>query len=612
MTISSKIKQHEYRVDRAFAQGDIKQARKTLVRFINGKRVETKIKANSPNQERINDALIDYFQRQVRKQLEYFELRNEALSQLEDKFNEFNLNKTNLTIAQKRIKAGAIQQVIDKKILDYFKDNPKLEIGFEELLEISKLKSVNSFKFQVEIILSIIGRAAREIKRDVINLETMTIKETKYSTMLEIIGVDITIDKEISEHFPEIMDLVNAERNPLDNKIFRNKKKYVSNIVFTFSKEVLPYIISQGTNFVSLNQNFRQQLILQNTFAIDTYITSIQHAQEYRHLTDFTPELLQKKFGHNYKRFDQYLQKMIDPCISDINRLGHKKVSYMLKRKGYEWGDENAPTTKVPIEKFRWIITNYEKSARDDIDSISYYISLKILKNDNELKNKFDSIRAFAISIKEQIESEIPTLTILGNKTIEEWKQEALKELIFEEKIIEIFKNSNIIDILYDRESMKLISSVYNLEHITMPSESFNYLMEILKVKEPKKKITKMTLFPIDDVEFIEKTINSAIELDFYSPLHFFFTIYNFYIEKNRKSKEWENLVNLWLTNNKYNGKIKHSLKIELIFEGISYVGIWNNKTREIETDSILFTDITTKKLAKLISIGNLKMYGTF
>ena len=359
-----------------------------------------------------------------------------------------------------------------------------------------------------------------------------------------------------------------------------------------------------------MNQEFRQKLLLQNTFAIDTYITSIQHAQEYRHLTDFTPEALQKKFGHNYKRFDQYLKKIIEPSIADINKVSSKKVSYLLKKKGYEWGDENAPTKRVPIEKFRWVITNYEKSLRDEVDSISYYIAFKILKDDNELKNKFQSVKAFAISIKEQMESEISTLTILKNKTIEEWKNEAIEELAFEEKIIEMLKITNITDVVYDREYMTLISSSYDLKHITTPSESFNYLVATLKVQEPKKKMDQLIYFPHDNAEFVEKIINSAIDRGFNSPLHFFFTISNYYVEKNKKNRDWESLVNLWLTNNKYNGHIKQSLLIDLQFQGINYVGTWDRENNKIETETTVFSDITTNILAKLIVKGELKMHG--
>jgi len=609
--ILTKIKQHEFRIDRAFAQGDVKQPHRTLVRVIDGKRVETKIKANSPNQERINDALVGYFQKQVNKQLDYFKLREEALLQLEEKFSKHGLNKPNLTFDQKRIRAGAIQQVIDKIILDQYPDNPTLEIGLDELLNLSKLKSAKSFKIQIETILSILNRAGREVKRDVIDLDTMTVKVTEFKTRIEVIGVDIAIDQKIGKYFKDIQELVDAEINPIDQKAFRNKKQFVKKIVFTFSKEVLPHIVCQGTDYVSLDPAFRQQLQLQNTYAIDTYTTSIQHAQEYRHLTDFTPEDLQKKFGHNYKRFDRYLKTIIDPCIEEINRLGKKKISYILKRKGYEWGDESAPSTKVPIEKFRWVITNYEKSPRDGIEASSYYIALQILQNDEDLKNRFESVRAFAMSISEQLNSDIPSLTSLAGKTVEAWKKEALHELECERQVIELFQTSTIIDVLYDMEYMRLISSSFDVENVKTPSQSLAFLYDVLHVKrktqEPK---TKMQLFPIDDEKFIYAALSAAIEQNLFSPLHFIFSMYEYYKEKNRKSKDWLSLVNMWLMNGKYDKTKEYSKTITLQYKNDSYVGTWNYLENTIDADDIVFTDISCEKMANLIATQKIKMNG--
>ena len=183
---NSKLENHEIRVDRAFAQGDVSQVKKNLVRVINGKRVVTKIKVNSPNQERMNDTLVGYFQNKVKENFDYFKYRKEALDALEDKFKKHKLNLPNLPYKEKRIRAAAIQQMVDENILNQFSDNPRMDVDFDEIIKLAKLKSAVSFRGQAEVLLGVTGRSAREVKRDVIDLDSMTIKETIYKKRIEI------------------------------------------------------------------------------------------------------------------------------------------------------------------------------------------------------------------------------------------------------------------------------------------------------------------------------------------------------------------------------------------------------------------------------------------
>jgi len=605
-----KLKNHELRVDRAFAQGDVSQVKKTLVRVINGERVVTKIKVNSPNQERMNDALVGYFQNKVKGSFDYFKYRKEALNILESKFKEHKLNISNLPYKEKRIRAAAIQQVVDENILNQFSDNPRMDVDFDEIIKLAKLKSALSFKGQAEVLLSVTGRGVREVKRDVIDLDSMVIKETIYKKRIEIIGIDIVLDEEIGQFFPMIEDFINADINPLNNKKFKNKRKYVKKVGVIFSKDVLPHIVCQGIDYVALDPSIRQKFSLQNTYAIDTYITSIQHAQEYRQLTDFTPENLQKKFGHSYNRFDRYLKNIIEPCIKDFNKNDHRILSYILKRKGYEWGDENAQNSKSTIEKFRWIVTDYEKSIRNDIESSHFYIALKILSLDEELKNKFSSIKAFAISVSEQLQSDIPNLTVISGKTISEWLKEAKYELECEEKILEIFKYSNITDILYDRDTMSLISSKFNVENINFPSQCLEYLKNTLKINEPRRKLIKKISYPSNDVKFIEEVLTSAKLLKFNNILHFYFSFSYFYKNKDIKNKDWKSTANLWLTNGRYDSITSREFSFEFIYENNVYLGVWNQEDEIIETEELEFEDVDISVLANFIADDSIKPIG--
>ena len=607
---NSKLENHEIRVDRAFAQGDVSQVKKNLVRVINGKRVVTKIKVNSPNQERMNDTLVGYFQNKVKENFDYFKYRKEALDALEDKFKKHKLNLPNLPYKEKRIRAAAIQQMVDENILNQFSDNPRMDVDFDEIIKLAKLKSAVSFRGQAEVLLGVTGRSAREVKRDVIDLDSMTIKETIYKKRIEIIGIDIILDEEMGQFFPKIEDFINADINPLNNKKFKNKRKYVKKVGVIFSKEVIPHIVCQGIDYVSLDPSIRQKFSLQNTYAIDTYITSIQHAQEYRQLTDFTPDNLQKKLGHSYNRFDRYLKNIIEPCIADFNKHDHRTISYILKRKGYEWGDENAQNSKAIIEKFRWVVTGYEKSVRNDIESSHFYIALKILSLDEDLKNKFSSINAFAKSISEQLQSDIPNLTVISGKTISEWLKEAKYELECEEKILEIFKYSNLTDILYDRDTMSLISSKFNVENINFPSQGLEYLKVTLKVSEPRKKLAKKIPYPSNDIKFIEEVLKSAKSLKFNNILHFYFSFAYFYKNKDIKNKDWKSIANLWLTNGRYDPISNRKISFEFIYKNNIYLGIWNQEEEIIETEELEFEDVDISVLANFIADDAIKPIG--
>ena len=388
MDKQKKISNHKINIDRVFAQSDVVYEKKLRVKIVNGKRIETKVKELNPNQERINDTLTLYYQKQASKTFDYKELRVEALEELSQKFKEASFSNKS-SYEEKRIKAAAIQQVIDRNILNRVQDNPKLSMGFNDLIERSGIKGAQTFARQTNIIDSIVGRGYRSFKRDRVNLETMKLESSVYSNMVEIIGVSYVLQSDMGEHFPEFEDFVKAEVDPLTKKVFRNKRKYVKSVEFTFSKEVLPFIICQATNYVSLDTKTRQGHSLHNTFFLDTYVSSIQNAQEFRKFTDFTPNALQKKFGHNYKRFDKYLSEVIDPCIKDFNKNDTRTLSYILKRGG-EWGKQS----RQSIEEFRFLITGYEKTMRDKVDSVSYYIALRMIEDDELTEQPAGSARA--------------------------------------------------------------------------------------------------------------------------------------------------------------------------------------------------------------------------
>lgn len=605
-SLDDKFKKQHYRIDRVFAQSPIKLVKKTLVRSKDGKKTEVKINANTPNQERLNDAMIYYFQQQVNKVFNYYNLREEALKELKEKFEEHNLNKPSLSYKESRLRAASIQQVIDKKILDHFESDPVVEMSMDQLLEIATLKSANTFKLQVAIIKSLIERSPRAIKRDIVDLDKLEIKVTALGDRQEIIGVDFLIDKDMGQYFDNIDDLVKAKINPIDKKAFRNKRKYIEAVRITFSKEVLPFIVCQGTDYVAIYNALRAGFKYQHTYGIDTYISSIQHAQKYKHLTDFTPEELQSHFGYSFGRFNQFLTEIIDTAIEDMNSVHKRKVSYILKRKGYDMGDTEAPQN-VPIEYFRWVITDFEDSLRDGTNDIAYYVAIEILKKDHDIKNNMENIKNTAIALEPQLATDLPNITIIDGKQVSEWIKEATVELEAEVDLQYIFQTNNIEGYYYDYDLMSVIDlNDVEASKIMKPSDSLAFIREKCDIKEKKQR----TLFPKNDKELIGFILKSTLKLQFYSPVHFYFTIANYYIESRDKKTDWKKIINAWLTNGKYNPRKEYSRKIQIEINNELYAGELNLSSESIYTDDdILIEGMSIDVIAEKIADESLRMY---
>jgi hypothetical protein len=160
---------------------------------------------------------------------------------------------------------------------------------------------------------------------------------------------------------------------------------------------------------------------------------------------------------------------------------------------------------------------------------------------------------------------------------------------------------------------MRIISSVYDLTDISKPSESLSFLENNLQVKLPgRSKKAKMEYFPINNEAFVKSVIDEAIKQELPSPLHFLFSMHLYYKEKNRRSKDWLSLVNMWLTNGKYDKTKQQEKKIILFYNGNEYTGIWNYQDRmiEVSSDDIVFTDIDSEKMANLVARDKIKLVG--
>ena len=247
---------------------------------------------------------------------------------------------------------------------------------------------------------------------------------------------------------------------------------------------------------------------------------------------------------------------------------------------------------------------------RDKVDSVSYYIALRMIEDDEltELRREFTDVRSLALAIQDQVDSDIPALTILGNRTVESWIKEANKELECEKEILNILKISSVIDVIYDMELMTIISEKFDVEHLETPCSSLEYLKDVLKIKAPVK-IAKRILFPHDDTDFIKQVLTSAISAKIETPVHFYFTMMNNYVAEASKRSDWSKTVNMWLTNGKYKSVDVPIYVTSKIDGSIEHTGKWNFKDGEFETDdSVSAFDV--EKMAKMINDKRINIQG--
>ncbi|PCI30895.1 MAG: hypothetical protein COB67_00125 [SAR324 cluster bacterium] len=613
MPNSKKLRGRELRVDRAFAQADITYKKKEVIQIVNGNRVVQKVNVATPNQERINDAITMHFQEAARKGIDYFKIEESVISELEETFIKHNLLNNNPTTDERRLKNACIRQRIDERIIKHF-DDPKIEMTYDELIDFSGIKSGKNFAQTISTIMSVKGKSSKEFKRDIVNFETMSIDNTTYKSVVDISEVEVILDPEMAQHYPLIEDFLNAKKMP-DGRAFRNKKKYIKRIVFTLTKSVLPHIVAQGRDYVALLPHNRQAYKLQITYHIDTYITSIQNAQEYRSLTDFTPAALQKKFGYDWDEFYEFMRQVMEPGIKDFNTNDRRTVSYLVQRGTTEWKDPKSTTRGAsPITKFRWVITGYENTKRDEVDGSLYYIAQQLLNNELEYTESDKTVIEVAQDIASQIETELPDMTILFGVSVTEWLKRAQEELEYEEKVLQLLKISDVNDILYDEELMVLVSDKINLSSLKNPSDSYEYLFKLLKieiteVKTPKK---KNETFPINNKVFILNVLKSAHEHDFSNPIHFFYTIYNYYKSNGTKKHDWNSVINNWLINGKYDKTKETSIKLAVTPQkdtSTRHIGFWSASQEVLETETEIIS-ISFELMAELIADGNVKIYG--
>lgn len=606
-----------YRMDLAVARADVEFERKERIRVVNGKRVKQNISVLSPNQERINDAVRMSFQESTRALVSYKEIEDAAIDELEGRFELRGLNKKDLTDQQRRVRAAAIRQYMDEYICDKFQD-PKIEMSLDELISESGITATRNFKQQIEQITDVVGKSNKKFKRDVVDMDTMTIIESSYKSVVDISAVEVVLDAEMAKHFPTLEDFLQAKNMP-DGRLFRNKKKFIKRIVFHIDPSALPHIVAQGKGgYVKLFPERRKQYMLHLTYLIDMYVTSMQNAQNLTGLTDFTPERLLKKFGHGYAVFYEFLRQVFDPAIEDFNSKDPRNLSYLVQRGNSRvWQDpKDKKGNTLPITKLRLVVKNYEQTDRDGVDALKYYIALQVLEGSPELLNAGKGVVDILESIEPQLETELPGLTILAGKTIAAWLKEAEQELEWEQKLIEMFSKTDISDIYYDQELMSLISDKVDIpSYVTKPSECYKYLVEEIKVnmewaEKPKRKGGRNVDFP-QDKAFVQDVLESAIEHGINDPLNFFYAMFNYYRSKEEQRKDWRAVVNLWLTNGKYNQVPAGSTKMSVKGAGSGdiFTGIWDHEREILETDTEMIP-LTIARMAELISDGHAKMLG--
>lgn len=602
----------------ALAQADVVINKKERVRVVDGKVVKQMVSVQNPNQERIVDAVTMHFQEAVGAHINYFELERSAIAELELLFDKHHLDDVKkLTRQQRRIRNAAVRQVIDNYVLDSVKE-PKIEISYDELIELTGIKSARNFAVNINNIRNVVGKSSRKVRTDEVDLETMEIISTHYREIVDIDEVDIVLEPEMAQHYPHIEDFLDAKKMP-DGKAFRNKKKYVKKLVFSFSKKVIPYVIAQGREYVSLFPETRRAFNLQMTYNLDVYITSIQSAQHIPSLTDFTPEELQGKLGFDYADFSDFMRKQFEPAVKDFNAHDRRRLSYLIKRDGGPW-EETSRRSTIPISKIRLRITGFEKTNRTGVEPLHYYIALQLIVSDDAGIFSTKSVKQVIEEIEPHLNSSLAELTALGSKTINEWLLEAKFELEQESKVLELLKVSDVSDIIYDEETMHIISTSIDLEDIDRPSDSYRFLteqlgLEVMQAKKSKKRSAGRT-FPHNDEAFVLSVLSTAKKSGFLNPMELYFSAWHYYASKGAKNKDWIKAMDNFML--KHDKKRNAEAELDLVLRykdkesGREMIekGRWLPLEDSIDTENSLIA-LKDERVASLLANGDLKQVGS-
>jgi hypothetical protein len=475
----------EIRYPRQQAQANL-TIKKRIIKDKNGREVQRRV--TTPNDEKIADTCTQIFQESnLAKEFDYTALREMALTQLEERFNKYNMIISAATNDAERLDIEKRREIaIAQHIRNHIENNInlKFEFDYDSFIEMTGIKSAKRVGEALRILYEAQGKASYEYKLPEISedFKEISYELAKVSTVPKI---GLVLDEEMGAKYENIMDYAQSNVS--------NKKKHINGIRFELSKAYLTSVLGLGRDFTELTRKDRNAFKSSYSFRLDTLVRSIEKVQHIKKFNYYTIDDIQKKFGTNFKEYADFKARVLNPAIKDLNEFTDLIVEL------------------VEIKSSRQVVAVSFKIARKfsidgqtkfGVNKTAYYIASRLYYFSNQ---KINNLIGFARHIEKELK--IPSLIpMYADKEVQEWEDEADLAVKTELEVIKIidanisfFKNRGL---YYDEKRMCLIEKVMQSDESSESKEP----KEVIKIiKKADYKITD----PMTSLRYIRELIEN-------------------------------------------------------------------------------------------------------
>lgn len=393
---------------------------------------------------RIDDTIRQIMQSRVKtKDFKYDILSKMAENELSIIFEKLELNKANNREQEREKKLKkriAISNWIEKYIEKNYSSTVRLDYNqFIALVNSNSLKK--STNQALRILDTIQDLNKYEIEHPQLNLETGKI-EVGLSKVNALPRITLWLSDKFKDKGYSLKSFAELE--------IKNKRQYIEGIEFKFDTSYLYYVIGIGNDYTVSYRSKRDQLKWTVSYKLDIFINSIAIYRSNKKLMKFLIPDLKAILGAREDLEYKYFKRdyLIKP-LKDINRVMEKHVGFTEEKEGRRVTHIIFSIEDVEFDEF--VSFKY-----DYISSQMYFFSKIEIKNLTKFKN-FIKNKTFDEDEK------------IGNKTIEQWFEEAEKAYICEKEILsaqddkeDMFIKNNLI---YDIKKHTILNDTVYLEN---------------------------------------------------------------------------------------------------------------------------------------------------
>jgi len=471
------------------AQGDYVYSQREIIS--DGK--IKKINAFTVMAARISDLSLRYLQKDFSREINYFNIREEVEQELEPFFNRYDLLRTenrptSIVKEQTRIVNIKIEEEIQKHISRKLENRRVVKVDFTEFLDKLYQISPTSLFYKnktprfdriIDMMEDIQKSAACEYhtKRVVID------DETKKPVIVDVVGKSIMVPS-IEYELDESLGVTSIKELKENKK--RDKSKYIKKIIFRFSPETFSMMVSPGREYTIAPIENRAGFNSIYGYRLDSLVRSIEKIQSYDNVNRYTLEKLNKLFGVNYTRFNDFKIRVLQPALKDVNKAKDIEVDFKTVKEGKRIG-----FIRFSIKRRKEIPEESTKSGEQL--NLAYYIAVQHFYYSKYIENiRIDNFEEYYMLIREFIETTAKKSLSFGgpntnDKSIREWEEEFIEakeaweklQIVFAENE-EWFKKHNTYPsflklTLVDADTNKVLEPIVGLLALENPIDSLKY-----------------------------------------------------------------------------------------------------------------------------------------